>query len=85
MTAANECSRCGQCCLASPCFEIPIGKERYKIVDGIRIHVCKHLSFRKKQATCDLIRLGKVKVTGECSSAKRDSYHFNISKIRKRL
>ena len=39
-----ECSQCGLCCLSGPCFEIPIGDEKYKRIDGKLVHDCPYLT-----------------------------------------
>jgi uncharacterized cysteine cluster protein YcgN (CxxCxxCC family) len=56
------CTRCGQCCLAAPCFLISFGKEVYE--NGI--HKCKFFERDENLATCRAYNL--IKDKGTCTS-----------------
>ncbi|MFW9876267.1 MAG: hypothetical protein ACFFG0_24485 [Candidatus Thorarchaeota archaeon] len=58
-----KCERCGKCCLSSPCFYIPIGKEKYK--DGK--HDCPYFSIKNKIAACAVYDKIKSK-DGRCTN-----------------
>lgn len=60
-----KCTQCGQCCLATPCFFIPFGKEKY---DKDGNHSCPYLYFKNNLAVCKILEKHPELVTGFCSS-----------------
>lgn len=78
-----KCSQCGSCCLSAPCFAIPIGFEKWKIVDGKRIHDCPFLFFRNGKAICKNI---EIPHSGECTNRMKDrEYAENTKRIWMRM
>ena len=69
----NKCTKCGKCCLSSPCLLLPIGSPdfEHKHIDSIGfINSCKHLSFSKPFWSCDIWQ-----GNGLCSSCKQGNLY----------
>lgn len=62
----EKCTQCGQCCLSSPCFMIPIGNEKYEIINNKKIHKCKFQQFIDGKSICRVYK--KFKHTGLCTN-----------------
>ena len=66
----EKCTRCGGCCLASPCMITPFREESYITQNDTRIHNCKFLSFDDNNtASCKAYHC--VNSGGSCTNSKK--------------
>jgi hypothetical protein len=76
------CTRCGRCCLSSPCWEVPSGTGVMVELDGAPLHVCPHLSLHKGVATCAVYyRKPPEARTGQCGNGVRDEFPWSLERV----
>lgn len=77
------CSRCGRCCLCSPCWELSPGTEVMVGFDGAPLHICPHFSLHKGVATCAIYN--ERLQTGSCGNHLRDEFPWSIERVERFL
>ena len=72
----KKCTRCGKCCLTAPCFAIPLNKEKHTIINGVKIHICPHLTFDIENLAHCTIYSEVKNPNGTCTSSYQNYYEY---------